>query len=156
MVMEESEEVLQLLRDVKRLSQRYRDLTGRPLGCTGEIAEFEAARILGLELSPVRQAGYDAVWQAADGEQRVQIKGRCILPGSSKGQRLGKIDTAKEWDSVLLVLLDECLEATAIYEADRADVVAALSAPGSKSRNQRGALGVSKFKSIGKLVWKNN
>ena len=49
--------------------------------------------------------------------------------------------------------MDEALDATAIYEADRESVLVALAAPGSKARNERGALGVSKFKSIGKLVW---
>jgi hypothetical protein len=45
--------------------------------------------------------------------------------------------------------LDEALDATAIYEADRELVIAALTAPGSRSRNERGALGVGKSKSIG-------
>jgi hypothetical protein len=54
---------------------------------------------------------------------------------------------------VLLVLLDETFEATAIYEADRPAVEAALLAPGSKARNERGALAVSKFKSIGRRIW---
>jgi hypothetical protein len=59
----------------------------------------------------------------------------------------------KEFDAVLIVLLDENFDATEIHEADRESVVAALSAPGSKARNERGALSVSKFKAIGKLRW---
>ena len=66
---------------------------------------------------------------------------------------MGSIDIAKDFDAVLLVLLDGNLDATAIYEAERESVLAALSAPGSRSRNERGALGVSKFKSIGRLRW---
>jgi hypothetical protein len=31
--------------------------------------------------------------------------------------------------------------------------LAALSAPGSKSRNERGALGVAMFEAIGRVVW---
>ncbi len=54
---------------------------------------------------------------------------------------------------MLLVLLDEEYEATAIYEARRSAVVKALLAPGSKSRNERGALGVAKFKAIGRQIW---
>jgi hypothetical protein len=83
----------------------------------------------------------------------LQIKGRCILPGSKPGQRMGTIDINKPFDAVLLVLMDQALDATAIYEADREPVIAALTAPGSKSRNERGALAVTKFKSIGRLVW---
>lgn len=59
----------------------------------------------------------------------------------------------KDWDAVLMVLLDENFDATEIYEADRSAVLAALSAPGSRARNERGALAVRKFKTIGKLRW---
>jgi hypothetical protein len=142
-----------LLSRVKLISRQYRDLTGRPLGCTGEIAELEAASILGLELAQVRQTGYDAIRNTPEGQQRIQIKGRCILPGSKLSQRLGRIDITKPWDAVMLVLLDENLDATAVYEASRDAVITVLKAPGSKSRNERGALGISKFKSIGQLIW---
>ena len=48
--------------------------------------------------------------------------------------------------------LDENFEATGIYEADPEKVLAALTARGSKTRNER-ALAVSKFRSIGRQVW---
>lgn len=143
--------ILDILAEAKKLAQEYHALTGKPLGVTGEVAEYEAARILGLELTPARQAGYDAV-RPLDG-RRFQIKGRCILPRSKPGQRLGSIDIAKEFDAVLMVLLDSNFDALEIYEADRSVVIGALIAPGSKSRNERGALGVSKFKSIGHRCW---
>ena len=57
------------------------------------------------------------------------------------------------WDKVLLVLLDIDLEALVIYEASRAKVRAALEAPGSRARNERGALAISKFKAISRVVW---
>jgi hypothetical protein len=148
-----SEEIMETLAEAKKLAQRYRALTGKPLGVTGEVAEFEAARILGLELVPPRQAGYDAIRNENGKLMRLQIKGRCILPGSKPGQRIGRIDVNKEFDGVLLVLMDEALDATAIYEADRESVIAALTAPGSKSRNERGALGVAKFKAISRRIW---
>ena len=145
--------VLEILAEAKKLAQCYRALTGKPLGITGEVAEYEAARILGVELTPARQAGYDAI-EIRDGQTyRLQIKGRCVLEGSRPGQRMGSIDIHKEFDAVLLVLLDGDFEATAIYEAPREAVIAALTAPGSKSRNERGALGISKFKSIGAVRW---
>jgi hypothetical protein len=146
-------ELLELLASAEVLARRYRDLTGRPLGVTGEIAEFEAARLLDLELAPVREAGYDAV-RIVDGRQeRLQIKGRCLLPGAKPGQRMGRIDRNKPADAVLLVILDQYFEATTIYEAPWSAVVEALCAPGSKARNEHGALGVSKFKRIGRQVW---
>jgi len=43
-----------ILADVKKLATEYYDLTGKPLGVTGEIAEFDAAEKLGLELAGAR------------------------------------------------------------------------------------------------------
>ncbi len=145
-------EIGKLIATAKQLAKRYRALTGRPIGVTGEVAEYEAARLLGLELATVRQSGYDAIRRHGKSVARLQVKGRCIV-SNNPGQRLGRIDLTKEWDGVLLVLLDGELEPTAIYEADRAEIERALVAPGSKARNERGALSVSKFKSIGRLVW---
>lgn len=104
-----------VLRDAKVLAQRYRSLTGKPLDITGEVAEYEAAHILNLELTAARQAGYDAIEKCGDGERRLQVKGRCILSNCKPGQRLGSIDVTKNFDAVLLVLLDDNFDATAIY-----------------------------------------
>ena len=118
------------------------------------MAEYEAARLLGVELTPARQAGYDAIEQRSGQAWRLQIKGRVMLPGAKPGQRVGRIDITKDWDSALLVLLDQDFEAVAIYEADRTAIAAALAAPGSRARNERGALGVNKFRAIATLRWK--
>jgi hypothetical protein len=148
-----SKRLFKLIGEVKPLALEYYELTGRPLGITGEIAEHEAARILNIELLPARQSGHDAIRTTADGKQLLQIKGRRLTSASKPGQRLGRIDLEKEWDAVLLVILDECYSPTAIYEADRRAVRDALVAPGSRARNERGQLSVSKFKSIGQRIW---
>jgi hypothetical protein len=123
------------------------------LGITGEVAEYEAARLLGLKLAAVRQAGYDVLRVRKGKSERLQVKGRCIV-NKKPGKRVGSIDTKKkEWDGVLLVLLDADFEPAAIYEAPRAAIVKALKKPGSKSRNERGALSVSQFKRISTRVW---
>lgn len=150
----EAERILSILKSAKGLAKDYKRLTGKPLGITGEVAEYEAARILGLELSPARQSGYDAFEGMERSGRRLQIKGRCLEKKCKRGQRIGRIDLKKDWDAVLLVLLDEDFEATEIWEADRAPVEAALKAPGSKSRNERGALSVSKFKTLGRRRWR--
>jgi hypothetical protein len=143
----------QLIGRAKRLGTKYYEATGRPLGVTSEIGEYEAARLLGLTLAPVRQTGYDAIRKSRKGGQRFQIKARCVLPTSKRGQRLGSISLLKEWDAVLLVLMDKHFEVTAIHEADRTAVTEALMKPGSKSRNERGALSVNQFVAIGTQVW---
>ena len=138
---------LQAARDV---AKRYRELTDKPLGVTGEVGELVAAEILGLKLTPARQAGYDAV--APDG-RRIQIKTRCLLDHRKPGQRIGSINIRHEWDTVVLLLLDHAYEPLEAFEAPRDRIVEALLRPGSKARNERGALSVSKFKSIGQRVW---
>lgn len=140
-----------LINQVKAIAKEYRELTGRPLGITGEVAEYEAARLLNLKLSNVRQAGYDAT-RLSD-NAKIQIKGRVLFDKSKLGQRIGRIRLDCEWDSVMLVLLDADFLPVKIYEASRVKVEEALTAPGSRARNERGALAVSKFISIANPVW---
>lgn len=139
------------IRAATLVARRYRELTGKPLGITGEIGEVLAARLLGLELADARQSGYDAV--ASDG-RRVQVKARCVLPNAKPGQRVGSIRLAHEWDSVALILMDQDFEPLEVFEAERSAVERELNRPGSKARNERGALAVSKFKAIGALRWR--
>jgi hypothetical protein len=141
-----SERLIDLLEDVKQLAREYHELTDKPLGVTAEIAEYEAARHLDLELAPARQPGYDAIRKTAQGDQHLQIKSRCLAPHSKPGQRLGAIDLDKPWDAVLLVLLDERYNLIEVHEADRSAVSEALTAPGSKARNERGQLAVGNSK----------
>ena len=141
-------ELREILTEAKKLAQRYRQLTGKPLGITGEVAELEAALLLDLKLSRARQPGYDAEETVNGQVRKLQIKGRCVLKDSKPGQRMGSIDIEKEFDAVLLVLLDDNFEATVIYEAPREAVIKALTTQGSKARNDRGSLGIAKFKSI--------
>ena len=149
----ETEALGLLVRFAKRLAKRYRKLTGKPLGITGEVGEYEAARLLGLKLSTARQSGFDATRGRGQSKTRIQIKTRCVRTGSKPSQRIGGIKLDHDWDSVVLVLLDENFEPMEIYEADRQAIEKALKKPGSKARNEKGALGVAKFKSIGKPVW---
>jgi len=142
--------VAPLLATAKELAQNYKSATGRPLGITGEVAEYEAVRLLDLDICEVRQAGYDATCESGP-HHRIQIKGRSLT--QNKGGRLGSIDLSKDWDSVILVTLDELYEPVAIHEAPRKTVEAALTRPGSKARNKRGQLGISQFIRIAECRW---
>lgn len=86
------DEILEILKEAKVLARRFYRLTGKPLGVTGEVAEYEAAARLGLLLHPARQAGYDATEALEDGVARIQIKGRCILNPQKITGRMGAID----------------------------------------------------------------
>ena len=145
-----TEEIEEILEQAKQLAARYKKLTGKPLGITGEIAEFNAASLLNLKLAEARTAGYDAI--GLD-NRKIQIKGRCLPENAKPGQRLGSIRLDHEWDTVLLVLMDEIFNVQEMWEAQRPEIEEALLAPGSKARNERGALAVSKFKQIGLKVW---
>ena len=144
-------EVGAILDRARRAAIDYYELTGKPLGITGEYGEYVAAERLGLELAEARTAGYDATDQSG---RRIQIKARSI-PRDKKlvGQRLGSIRLDHEWDVVLLVLMDDRFDLQWIYEASRSAIEAALSVPGSRARNERGALSLAKFRSIGRQVW---
>jgi hypothetical protein len=145
-----------IIADAKVVAHRYRKLMGRPLGITGEVAEYEAARLLGLRLANVRQNGYDAVRETQEIVHKLQIKGRCLLDNGKRSQQIGGIKLEKDWDGVLLVLMDEEFKPQQIFEADRPEITAALEEPGSKARNERGALAVGKFKSIGRRIWSSD
>ncbi len=145
--------VRDILAAVKPLAAEYYRLTGKPLGVTGEIAEYVAAELLGLELAPPRTAGYDAIRRTPEGPVRVQIKGRAYGEKASRSQRLGTIKRGADCDTVLLVLLDNLtLEPREMWEAPYAAVEGRLATPGSKAR-ERGALGVPEFKKLAVRIW---
>ncbi|WP_049885553.1 hypothetical protein [Pseudomonas aeruginosa] len=150
---DERQQISQLVEQAKKLAVRYRQLTGKPLGITGEIAECEAAAILGMDLHAARTAGYDAT-ETRDGiAVRVQIKGRVINNPRKITGRVGAIDLRQPFDVVQLILLDSYLNAFAIYEAERPAVETLLTRPGSKARNERGSVGIAQFKAIARLRW---
>jgi hypothetical protein len=142
-----------ILAEVKSLAVEYYALTRKPLGVTGEIAEFEAARCLGLELEGARSPGYDAV-RMVDGEhQTIQIKGRWKRAGTGWG-KVPSINTTKPFDYVMLVLLKgDGYTLHGIWEMPRQRVIEILDAPGSRSRNERRAMNVAKFCAEAARVW---
>jgi len=142
-----------LVSEARRLATEYKKATGKALGISGEIAEFDAASKLNLELSEDRSLGYDAIGKGPREGKRVQIKGRAIFDEQKSGQRIGQLKTEQEWDSVVLVLMNEEYEATKIYEADRETLTEALNESSSSNRKKRGAMSIAKFKIIANLVW---
>jgi hypothetical protein len=145
--------VREILATVKPLAAEYYRLTGKPLGVTGEVAEYVVAERLGLELAPPRTKGYDAIRRTGEATQRVQIKGRAYGADAKPAQRLGTIKRGSACDTVLLVLLDnQTLEPREMWEAPIAKVEERLAVPGSKARD-RGALGVREFKRLARQIW---
>lgn len=139
-----------LVQELKIRARRYKELTGRPLGITGEIAEYEAAKAMGAKLCPPREAGYDAILATASVPRRIQIKGRSLV--DLKKGRVGAIKLTHEWDAVWFVTLSDALDLVSIHEADRSAVEKELRRTPSKSR-QRGALSIRDFLRISRKVW---
>ena len=142
-----------LVSEARRLAVEYRKATGQPLGISGEIARQDAARLLDLDVEQRPDAGYDAIGRSGPwAGKRIQIKGRAIFDGGKSGTRIGQLKLEQNWDSVILVLMDEDFEPTELYEADREEIAEAMNDSRAK-RNKRGAMSVAKFKIIGRLVW---
>lgn len=143
-----------LITEARRLASEYHKATGKPLaGVSAEIAEYDAARLLALDLCSPKVAGYDAVGKGARAGKKIQIKGRTIFDERKKGQRIGQLKAEQDWDAVVLVLMDENHEPYEIYEASRADLLAELAKDTQSNRSKRGAMSVAKFKYLSQLVW---
>lgn len=142
-----------LMTEARRIAAEYRKATGKVLGISSEIARFDAARLMNLELSEVPNVGYDAIGRGERQGKRVQIKGRAIFDETKSGARLGQLKTEQEWDLVMVVVMDENYEPVEIREAERAAVMQALSESESSKRSKRGAMSVAKFKYVSRLVW---
>lgn len=142
-----------LLKQAKAIAVEYYRLTNKPLGVTGEVAEYEAAEKLGLTLVEARKPAIDAYCDIT--RELFQIKGRAVSANDRYRGRVSKIKDGN-FHAVLLVLLDKAsLEPIEIWRAERQEVMARLSVPGSKSRNDRGQMGISQFRSIegARKVW---
>lgn len=146
-------ELEELLARIRQNAIDYYKLTGKPLGVTGEVAEYEASKKLELELCDAREPGCDALRKVNGRAERISVKGRWFKGKPNPGERVGKIDFKHEWDSAVLVMLDEFYNPFVMYEAPRAKVLEVLSRPGSRARNERGQMSISQFKAISRVVW---
>lgn len=140
-----------LIAETRRLAAEFRRSTGQTLPVSGEIARYDAARLLGLTLCDQRTGGVDAIGTGQREGQRIQIKSRIITNEKKSGARIGQLNTNGEWDTVMLVIMDSNYEPCEIYEAEREELLEALSE--HSARSSRGALSVTKFKIISWLAW---
>ncbi|MDH5445891.1 MAG: hypothetical protein OEY52_10060 [Gammaproteobacteria bacterium] len=142
-----------LISEARQLAAEYRRTTGQVLGISGEIARHDACHFLKLETVKEGVSGYDAVGRENRDGLKYQIKGRVIFDEGKKNQRIGQLKIEQDWDAILLVIMDENYETDCIYEAERGEVLDALKEQTDSNRNKRGAMSVSKFKNIARVVW---
>ncbi|MBK6659863.1 MAG: hypothetical protein IPG43_17725 [Proteobacteria bacterium] len=139
-----------LMGEARRLAAEYRRATGKTLAISGEIAISDAITLLGLEPAPAEAEGYDALRRVEDATDKLQIKARAVFDDTRRPHRLGQLKLDKDWDAVLLVLMDENYEPVEIHEARRAPLEAALA---EATPNKRGTVSVGRFKMIGRCLW---
>jgi hypothetical protein len=142
-----------LIAETRRLAAEFRRSTGQALPVSGEIARYDAARLLNLTLCDQRIDGVDAIGKGDRVGLRYQIKARVISDERKPGARIGQLNPAGAWDRTLLVIMDSDYEPREIYEADKEEILLAVSGSKSSRRSQRGALSVAKFKIISRLLW---
>ena len=147
-------DVGKLITETRRLAADYKRATGKSLAVSSEIARYDACNLLQLEpLEGDLVAGHDAIGQhAAWKDLKVQIKGRAIFDDAKSGQRIGQLKLDKDWDAVVLVLMNEEFETQEIYMVIRNEVENELADIDSKRQN-RGAMTVARFKYLARLVW---
>jgi len=144
-------EIGDILESVKKSALDYQKLTGKSLSISGEYGEYFAAKTLDLTLVDDKKLAYDATNEAGT---RINIKSQ-VIPADKElsGQRLGSIQFDREWDSIMVVLMNETFEPYAIYEAARETIEQSVKKGGGKSKSARSALSAGQFKEIGTLVW---
>ena len=141
-----------IIAEIKPLAAEYYQLTHKPLGVTGEVAEYIAAEKLSLKLSDARNPGHDAIQETADGQRHIQIKGRVFGEKINPGAKLSRINKEKVCHAVLLVILrQENLELREIWEAPFSEVKSRLEKAG-KAR-ERGVLSVAEFRKLATKIW---
>ncbi len=143
------------MQQARQLSANYRRTTGKTLsGVSGEISVYDAIRLLHLAAAP-DQIGYEAIGIETSGDlqgDKIQIKGRTIFSDTRGTQRIGQLKMEQNWDSVVLVLLDDDYDAFEIYEIDRATLTDNIVDKESK-KAKKGAMTVARFKKIATLAW---
>jgi hypothetical protein len=144
-----------LMQQARQLAANYRRATGKTLaGVSGELCTYDAIRLLNLAPAP-DQVGYEAVGTEESGDlhnEKIQIKGRTIFSESKSTYRIGQLKMDQNWDSVVLVLLNDDYEPFEIYEIDRETLEDNVIDKQSK-KAKKGAMTVARFKKIATLAW---
>lgn len=144
-----------LMDETRRIATEYRASTGATLPVSGELAKFDAIRLLGMEPPGVTERAVDAILKTVNEEQKVQIKGRVIFNPEKPGYRIGQLNLDADWHWLVLVLMNEKYETTEIYRLQKSQLMREL-ADKHSNKKSRGAISVRKFKAIAELCWRSD
>ena len=140
-----SYQIGELMEQTRQLAADFRISTGKTLPVGGEIALYDASRLLGLGEPDTPTAGIDL--QSSDSSTRFQVKSRALFSGAKSAPRLGSINPNGNWTHLLLVLMNESYQTTHLYTLE---LKVALSEANIGGKN---AMTVAKFKVIGDCIW---
>ena len=139
-----------LMEETRRLAADYRQSTGQTLPVSGELARFDAMRLLGLTPAIGSERGVDAILEMAAGPRKVQIKGRVIFDHDKKPPRIGQLNLDANWDITVLVVMDARYRPQRIFQLDHNALTQSLS---QEKGNSRGAMSVKKFEKLAQICW---
>jgi hypothetical protein len=142
-----------LMDETRRLAAEYRRSTGSTLPVSAELAKFDAIHLLGLRTLDEPMNGVDALRDTEQGVERVQIKGRVIFDAKKNSQRVGQLNLDANWDEIVLVMMNEDYQCTAIFSVTKTQLCLVLDEQQGGKNNTRGALSVKKFQAISQQVW---
>lgn len=134
-----------LMQETRRLATQYRQSTGQTLPISGELARYDAARLLHLSADSKGTQGPIA-------NQVVQVKSRVIFNEQKSGHRIGQLDLGGHWQICALVLYEANYEPFAIYIASHETILETQSNLANKTK-ARGAMSLAQFKRIAECVW---
>jgi hypothetical protein len=138
-----------LITETRRIAREYRLATGKILPVTPEIAIHDAISILKLIPNEEKNSGYDATYERGDERLKVQIKGRAIFDDKKQGYRIGEVKREREWDCIILVIMNADFMPVEIYMAKREIILDKL----EEKNKKKGAMTIAKFKLISELLW---
>lgn len=141
-----------LMQETRRLAAEYRQSTGQTLPISGELARYDAARL--LRLSPLTTPLKSVDFKGLEGplaEQLIQVKSRVIFDEHKSGYRIGQLNLGADWQICALVLYEANYEPFAIYIATQADIAESLQKRLASSA--RGQMSLAQFKRLSTLVW---
>lgn len=142
-----------LMEQTRKLAADYYQTTGQVLPVSGELARYDAARLLHVTLPMESEAGVDAIGTGPFSGQKLQIKSRVLFREDRNNYRIGEFNLAGGWQQTVIVLFNVDYQVNEIYMASRKEIEESLAEKISSNNRKRGAMSLARFKAIGQLIW---
>ncbi|HRE32237.1 MAG TPA: hypothetical protein PLD88_09720 [Candidatus Berkiella sp.] len=143
-----------LMQETRRLATEYRQNTGQSLPIGGELAKYDAARLLKLIplKKPIKSVDFMGTTGPLD-NQLIQVKSRVIFEEGKSGHRIGQLNLGGDWHFCALVLYEASYQPFAIYLVAQSVINDAMLQKGMQTHNARGMMSLAQFKRVSELVW---